>query len=120
MAGALRSAAPAEIKAETYRVAAAPRAKQDGSLSLVPGRRFYVLYELRIAPAQAAGARRGGKKKPAAPPAETLRNALSDIQKRGFNLVKENGCFGCHEIAGSKSGRAIGPDLRLEPTPPLD
>jgi mono/diheme cytochrome c family protein len=39
---------------------------------------------------------------------------------RGFNLVKENGCFGCHEIAGIKSGRAVGPDLRLEPNPPLD
>ncbi len=39
---------------------------------------------------------------------------------RGFNLIKENGCFGCHEIAGRKGGRQIGPDLRLEPTPPLD
>ena len=39
---------------------------------------------------------------------------------RGFNLIKENGCFGCHEIAGRKAGRQIGPDLRLEPTPPLD
>ena len=39
---------------------------------------------------------------------------------RGFNLVRENGCFGCHEIAGIKSGREVGPDLRLEPTPPLD
>jgi len=39
---------------------------------------------------------------------------------RGFNLVRENGCFGCHEIAGIKGGRAIGPDLRLEPVPPLE
>ena len=39
---------------------------------------------------------------------------------RGYNLVRENGCFGCHEIAGMKGGRSIGPDLRLEPTPPLD
>ncbi len=38
---------------------------------------------------------------------------------RGYNLIKENGCFGCHEIAGTKGGRRIGPDLRLEPTPPL-
>jgi mono/diheme cytochrome c family protein len=38
----------------------------------------------------------------------------------GYNLVRENGCFGCHEIAGLKRGRAIGPDLRLEPTPPLE
>jgi cytochrome c2 len=39
---------------------------------------------------------------------------------RGYNLVKDNGCFGCHEIAGVKGGRWIGPDLRLEPSPPLD
>lgn len=39
---------------------------------------------------------------------------------RGYNLIKENGCFGCHEIAGKKAGKDIGPDLRLEPTPPLD
>jgi mono/diheme cytochrome c family protein len=39
---------------------------------------------------------------------------------RGYNLVKENGCFGCHEISGQKSGRDVGPDLRLEPTPALD
>src|SRR5262249_17503494 len=29
-------------------------------------------------------------------------------------------CFGCHEIAGMKSGRPVGPDLRLEPVPALD
>ncbi len=39
---------------------------------------------------------------------------------KGYRLVKELGCFGCHEIAGYKSGRPIGPDLRLEPYPPLD
>ena len=39
---------------------------------------------------------------------------------RGFNLVRENGCFGCHEIAGIKSGREVGPDLRLEPQPALE
>ncbi len=38
---------------------------------------------------------------------------------RGYNLVRESGCFGCHEIAGIKSGREVGPDLRLEPSPPL-
>jgi cytochrome c2 len=38
---------------------------------------------------------------------------------RGFNLVRDNGCFGCHEIAGTKRGREIGPDLRLEPSIPL-
>jgi mono/diheme cytochrome c family protein len=39
---------------------------------------------------------------------------------KGFNLVRENGCFGCHEISGFKSNRPIGPDLRLEPMPALD
>ena len=39
---------------------------------------------------------------------------------RGYDLVRENGCFGCHEISGRKAGRSIGPDLRLEPVPPLD
>ena len=39
---------------------------------------------------------------------------------RGYNLVKENGCFGCHEISGIKAGRSIGPDLRLEATPALE
>jgi cytochrome c peroxidase len=39
---------------------------------------------------------------------------------RGYNLIKDNGCFGCHEIAGKKGDRIIGPDLRTEPYPPLD
>jgi excinuclease ABC subunit A len=67
-----------------------PEAIADKILSLAPGRRFYVLYELRIAQAQPAGARRGGKKKPAPPSQEALRNALSDIQKRGFNRLYQD------------------------------
>jgi cbb3-type cytochrome oxidase cytochrome c subunit len=39
---------------------------------------------------------------------------------KGYNLVRENGCFGCHEIAGLKAGVPVGPDLRLEPSPALD
>jgi cytochrome c2 len=39
---------------------------------------------------------------------------------RGYNLIKENGCFGCHEISGYKSGNRIGPDIRLEPSTPLE
>jgi mono/diheme cytochrome c family protein/nitrate reductase cytochrome c-type subunit len=39
---------------------------------------------------------------------------------RGYNLVREFGCFGCHEISGVKAGREVGPDLRLEPTPALE
>jgi mono/diheme cytochrome c family protein/cbb3-type cytochrome oxidase cytochrome c subunit len=37
----------------------------------------------------------------------------------GYNLIRENGCFGCHEIAGVKNGRWVGPDMRLEPGIPL-
>ena len=33
----------------------------------------------------------------------------------GYNLIKSYGCFGCHEIAGTKGTDRIGPDLRLEP-----
>lgn len=34
----------------------------------------------------------------------------------GYRLVRELGCFGCHEIRGIDSdGRTVGPDLRLEP-----
>ena len=39
---------------------------------------------------------------------------------KGYNLVRESGCFGCHEISGLKNGREVGPDLRLEPSPPVD
>ncbi len=33
----------------------------------------------------------------------------------GYNLIREFGCFGCHEINGFDGARPIGPDLRLEP-----
>jgi cytochrome c2 len=39
---------------------------------------------------------------------------------QGYDIIREIGCFGCHEIGGTKGGRPIGPDLRLEPNPPLD
>src|SRR5262249_46660854 len=39
---------------------------------------------------------------------------------RGYELIRENGCFGCHEISGIKNGRWVGPDLRLEMSPPLE
>jgi excinuclease ABC subunit A len=59
-------------------------------LSLAPGRRFYILYQLRIAQAQPAAPRRGAKKKLTAPPQDALRNALIDIQKRGFNRLYQD------------------------------
>jgi mono/diheme cytochrome c family protein len=39
---------------------------------------------------------------------------------RGYELIKANGCFGCHEISGYKNGRRVGPDLRTEPVPALE
>ena len=34
----------------------------------------------------------------------------------GYDLVRRNGCFGCHEIRGMiDSGERVGPDMRLEP-----
>jgi mono/diheme cytochrome c family protein len=39
---------------------------------------------------------------------------------KGYSIVKELGCFGCHEISGLKGGKRVGPDLRLEPDPPLE
>jgi excinuclease ABC subunit A len=57
-------------------------------LSLAPGRRFYVLHQFRVAnPAAGAPSKRGTKKTSAAPPPELLRQALLDLQKRGFNRL---------------------------------
>jgi len=39
---------------------------------------------------------------------------------RGYELIKENGCFGCHEISGYRGGARVGPDIRLEPSTPLE
>src|SRR5262249_38814281 len=39
---------------------------------------------------------------------------------KGYNLVKDMGCFGCHEVQGAKTNRWVGPDLRLEPAPALE
>src|SRR5205085_4708008 len=34
----------------------------------------------------------------------------------GYNLIRQNGCFGCHEINGYDGpNRRVGPDLRAEP-----
>jgi excinuclease ABC subunit A len=71
-------------------------------LSLAPGRRFYVLYQLRVGQPQAATpARRGAKKKVVAPPQDALRQALLDLQKRGFNRLFANGRI--HEFSSPES-----------------
>jgi excinuclease ABC subunit A len=70
-------------------------------LSLGPGRRFYVLYQLRIAQPQPAASRRGATKKLAAPPQDVLRNVLIDIQKRGFNRLYQDGRL--HEFSSPET-----------------
>jgi len=60
-------------------------------LALAPGRRFYVLYKFLVpTPESSATARRGAKKKAVAPSAESVRQALLDLQKRGFNRLYQN------------------------------
>jgi len=39
---------------------------------------------------------------------------------KGYHLLQESGCYGCHEIQGRKGGRQVGPDMRLESNPPLE
>src|SRR6202041_3567240 len=66
-------------------------------LDLAPGRRFYVMYQLRVgtpaAPmavnvaAGTAAIRKTPKKKAAVPSQDALRLALLDLQKRGFNRI---------------------------------
>jgi excinuclease ABC subunit A len=71
-------------------------------LSFTPGRRFYVLYQFRVsAPAAASPVRRGAKKKNVAPPQDVLRQALLDLQKRGFNRLYQNGRI--HEFSSPET-----------------
>jgi excinuclease ABC subunit A len=71
-------------------------------LSLASGRRFYVMYELRLASPQSAAAPRRAAKKKASPPApEALRNALGEIQKRGFNRLYQDGKL--HEFSSPET-----------------
>jgi excinuclease ABC subunit A len=73
----------------------------DKVLALAPGRRFYVLYELRMAAGQPASGRRGTKRKPAPPSQQALRSALSEIQKRGFNRLYQDGKL--HEFSSPET-----------------
>src|SRR6266568_3021968 len=71
-------------------------------LSLTPGRRFYVLHQFRIAGSAAPGnSKRGGKKTPAGPPQDALRQALLDLQKRGFNRLYQAGRI--HEFSSPET-----------------
>jgi excinuclease ABC subunit A len=71
-------------------------------LSLAPGRRFYVFHQFRIpAPTPPAASKRGAKKTAAAPPPEVLRQALLDLQKRGFNRLYQAGRI--HEFSSPET-----------------
>src|SRR5258707_817356 len=71
-------------------------------LSLAAGRRFYVLHQFRIATAAgAAVSKRGAKKTVSAPPPELLRQALLDLQKRGFNRLYQAGII--HEFSSPET-----------------
>jgi excinuclease ABC subunit A len=80
-------------------------------LDLAPGRRFYVMYQLRVgtpaAPmavnvaAGTAAIRKTPKKKAAVPSQDALRLALLDLQKRGFNRIYQAGRV--HEFSTPES-----------------
>jgi excinuclease ABC subunit A len=71
-------------------------------LGLTPGRRFYVLHQFRIAaPSGAPTAKRAAKKGASAPPPELLRQALLDLQKRGFNRLYQAGKI--HEFSSPET-----------------
>jgi len=71
-------------------------------LSLAPGRRFYVLHQFRIGtPSATASSKRGAKKAAGPPPPEVLRQALLDLQKRGFNRLYQAGII--HEFSSPET-----------------
>jgi excinuclease ABC subunit A len=82
-------------------------------LTMTPGRRFYVLYEFRpggmpsaapsadVGAAVAPSSRRAAKKKAAQPSAESLRQSLIDLQKRGFNRLYQDGRM--HEFSSPET-----------------
>ena len=91
-------------------------------LQLTPGRRFYVLYEFRpgglaepssasapiavqrplpIGSARIAERAARAKKKPQQPSPELLRQALIDLQKRGFNRLYQDGRM--HEFSSPET-----------------
>ena len=77
----------------------------DRILRLSPGRRFYILYPLRVAnPEPTASGKKAAKRKSAsagAPAADALRSALLELQKRGFNRLYQDGKL--HEFSSPES-----------------
>jgi excinuclease ABC subunit A len=74
-------------------------------LSAGAGRRFYVMYQLRVATPQAAAgpagkAKKAARKTPGDNAENNLRLALLDLQKRGFNRLYQSGV---HEFISPES-----------------
>src|SRR5438876_8024516 len=60
-------------------------------LALGHGRRFYVLYQFRVAaPAAPSASKRTSRKTAAAPAADAVRQGLLELQKRGFNRLYQD------------------------------
>jgi excinuclease ABC subunit A len=74
-------------------------------LALGPGRRFYVLYALRVPSSEASVAGKKTSKKKGAtsetPSANALRSTLLELQKRGFNRLYQEGKI--HEFSSPES-----------------
>ena len=74
-------------------------------LAMTPGRRFYVLYTLRLAvPEPAVTGKKSPRKKSAAaaqPTTDARQTALIELQKRGFNRLYQNGRV--HEFSSPES-----------------
>jgi excinuclease ABC subunit A len=70
-------------------------------LALAPGRRFYVLHQFRMGTPAAGVSKRGAKKISVAPPPDVLRQALIDLQKRGFNRLYQEGRI--HEFSSPET-----------------
>jgi excinuclease ABC subunit A len=71
-------------------------------LTLTPGRRFYVLYTLKLAgPEMPVAGKKTAKKKASAPAADLLRPALLELQKRGFNRLYQEGTI--HEFSSPET-----------------
>ncbi|HKE08763.1 MAG TPA: excinuclease ABC subunit UvrA [Candidatus Acidoferrum sp.] len=71
-------------------------------LALQPGRRFYVLYQLRMPTTETpASGKRSPRKKAAPPPQDGLRAILGELQKRGFNRLYQEGRV--HEFSSPES-----------------
>lgn len=72
-------------------------------LALQPGRRFYVLYTLKVADLEvlAPGKKSAKKKVSAAPANDALRHTLLELQKRGFNRLYQDGKI--HEFSSPET-----------------